>query len=51
MLFNLLKRMILRGQTNSLREKIDMFYALDRLTKDEYDALIGMLPVEQTEQG
>jgi len=24
---------------------------LDRLTKDEYDALIGMLAVEQTEQG
>ena len=43
MLYQVLKRMILRGDVSGLREKIDVFYAVDRLTQTEYTELCGML--------
>ena len=46
MLYRTLKRMIERGQTVGLEEKIDIFFAANKLTKAEYDALMEALPKE-----
>lgn len=46
MLYRTLKRMIDRGQTAGIEEKLDIFYAADKLTEAEYSELIGMLPKE-----
>lgn len=46
MLYRTLKRMILRGQTDGLEEKIDLFFALGKLTEAEYNELIAMLHPE-----
>lgn len=43
MLYRTLKRMIERGQTNGLEEKIDIFFAVSKLTESEYQELIAML--------
>ena len=43
MLYRTLKRMIERGQTDGLEQKIDIFFAAGKLTKEEYDALISDL--------
>lgn len=43
MLYRTLKRLIDRGQTVGMSEKLDIFYAADKLTQEEYTALIGML--------
>ncbi len=43
MLFNSLKRMISRGQTEGLREKIEVFYIAEEITDDEYIELIDLL--------
>ena len=43
MLFKTLKRMIERNNTVGLAEKIDVFYACGRLTKEEYTELNEML--------
>lgn len=43
MLYRTLKRMIERGQTEGLEEKIDVFYATGKLTEAEYNELIAML--------
>lgn len=48
MLYRTLERMISRGQTEGMAEKLDVFYAADRLTGDEYAALRAML--ENTEE-
>lgn len=47
MLYRILKRMIERGQTDGLEEKLDVFYASGRLIQVEYDELIGMLAQPQ----
>lgn len=39
-LYNTLVRMIERGQTEGLGEKIDVFYAVGRLSTEEYKELI-----------
>lgn len=44
MLYRTLKRMIERGQTDGMREKLDVFYAADRITQAEYQELVSMLP-------
>ena len=41
MLYRTIKRMIERGQTNGLEEKIDVFYAAGKLTEEEYNTLIS----------
>lgn len=46
MLYRTLKRMIERGQTNGLEEKIDIFFAASKLTESEYQELIAMLKVK-----
>jgi len=43
MLYRTLKRMIERGQTDGLEEKIDIFFAASKLTESEYQELIAML--------
>jgi hypothetical protein len=43
MLFIVLKALIAQGQTEGLREKIDVFYAYGRLTEAEYLELISLL--------
>ncbi len=43
MLYRTIKRMIERGQTNGLEEKIDIFYAANKLTEEEYNTLISAL--------
>jgi len=43
MLYRTLKRMIQRGQTAGMEEKLDIFYASDKLTQAEYTELCGLL--------
>lgn len=43
MLYRTLKRMIERGQTDGMQEKLDVFYAADRITEAEYTELSAML--------
>lgn len=46
MLFRTLKRLIERGQTEGLDEKIDIFFAAGKLTEAEYHELTAMLNKE-----
>lgn len=46
MLYRTLKRMIERGQTEDIEEKIDIFFATGKLTQEEYQELIDMLHVD-----
>lgn len=43
MLYRALKRMIERGQTTGMADKLDIFYAADKLTQAEYAELTGLL--------
>lgn len=43
MLYRTLKRMIERGNTSGIEEKIDIFFAAGKITEDEYKALISLL--------
>ena len=43
MLYRTLKRMIERGNTDGLEEKVDIFFATGKLTEAEYTELMGML--------
>lgn len=43
MLYRTLKRMIERNQTDGMTEKLDIFYAADRISKEEYEELTAML--------
>lgn len=43
MLFRTLKRMIERGNTEGIEEKIDIFFAADKLTVEEYNELMILL--------
>lgn len=43
MLYRTIKRMIERGQTEGIEEKIDVFYAAGKLTEAEYNELIALL--------
>ena len=43
MLYRTLKRMIERGNTAGMSEKLDIFYAADKLTEAEYSELTAML--------
>ena len=46
MLYRTLKRMIERGQITGMAEKLDIFYAADKLTEAQYTELTGMLDNE-----
>lgn len=43
MLYRTLKRMIERGNTYGMEEKLDIFFAADKLTEAEYQELTAML--------
>ena len=43
MLYRTLKRLIQRGQTAGMAEKLDIFFAADKLTQEEYAELTAML--------
>lgn len=43
MLYRTLKRMIEKGQTEGLSEKIDIFFATGKISEVEYTELMGML--------
>lgn len=43
MLYRTLKRMIERGQTAGMQDKLDLFYAADKLTVVEYQSLCVIL--------
>ena len=43
MLYRTLKRLMERGQTQGLGEKLDVFFAADKLTREEYAELTGLL--------
>ncbi len=44
MLYRTLKRMIERGKTAGMAEKLDIFFAADKLTAEEYQELTALLP-------
>jgi hypothetical protein len=43
MLYQILERMIARGSTVWLQDKLDIFYAVGRLTETEYQTLTDQL--------
>ena len=43
MLYRTLKRMIENGQTEGMQEKLDLFYATNRITRAEYEELCALL--------
>ncbi|MBR5485826.1 MAG: hypothetical protein IKV41_04890 [Oscillospiraceae bacterium] len=43
MLYRTIKRLIEKGQTDGLREKIDVFYAVGSISESEYKELIEIL--------
>ena len=43
MLYRTIKRMIERNQVEGLESKIDIFFAANKLTEEEYTELIGLL--------
>ena len=43
MLYRTLKRMIERGNTKSMAEKLDIFFAADKISREAYNELTGML--------
>ena len=43
MLYRTLKRMIEKGLTEGISEKIDIFFAANKLTEVEYNELVSML--------
>jgi hypothetical protein len=48
MLYQILERMIARGNTVGLQDKLDVFYAVGRLTEAEYQTLTGLLSESET---
>lgn len=44
MLYRTLKRMIEKGNVEGMVEKLDIFFAVDKITKEQYEELLGMLP-------
>lgn len=47
MLYRTLKRLIELGRTEGLAEKVDVFYAADKLSEAEYTELTGLLEASQ----
>lgn len=43
MLYRTLRRMIERGNTAGMQEKLDIFLAADRITTEEYNELTALL--------
>lgn len=47
MLYRTLKRLIELGRTEGLAEKLDVFYAVGKLSEAEYTELTGLLETAQ----
>ena len=45
--FNLCKKLIQKGKTDGLIDKMDAYLAADRLTVEEYNELLNMIGGEQ----
>lgn len=43
MLYRIIKRLIENNETDGLTEKIDVFYATNKITAEEYEELTGLL--------
>jgi len=43
MLYRTLKRMVEKGNTKGMAEKLDVFYAADKLTEAQYKELTALL--------
>ena len=43
-LYRTLKRMIERGDTEGMETKLDVFYAANKITEEQYIELMNMLP-------
>ena len=43
MLYRTLKRMIERGNTEGMTDKLDIFFAADKITVEQYDELTALL--------
>lgn len=43
MLYRTIKRLIEKGQTDGLQEKLDIFFASGRLTTEQYEELSGLI--------
>ena len=43
MLYRTLKRMIERGQIEDMSEKLDIFFAANKITEEQYTELTAML--------
>ena len=43
MLYRTLKRMIERGNTEGMLDKLDVFFAADKITREQYNELVEML--------
>ena len=43
MLYRTLRRMIERGQTAGMEDKLDIFYAADKITEAQYNELLALL--------
>lgn len=48
-LYNTCARLIKRGKTNRMRKKLDIFFANDSLTEEEYTKLTAQLEAKQQE--
>lgn len=46
MIYKMLKNMILRGKTEGIEHRIDVFYAAGKLTDEEYEDLLNLLKEE-----
>ena len=49
-LYNTCARLIERGKTNGMQRKLDIFFANDRLTEEEYEKLCTQLAEKLKEQ-
>lgn len=43
MIYRLCRSMIVKGMVEGMQDKLDVFYAMNRLTEAEYTELCGML--------
>ena len=48
-LYSTCKRMIERGQTGGMAKKLDIFYAANKLTDDEYKELTELLAEKEAQ--
>nr|DAU24972.1 MAG TPA: Short C-terminal domain [Bacteriophage sp.] len=51
MLYRICKRLIERGQTAGLADKLDVFYAIGRITEAEYKELTQLLAQQEAAHG